>query len=404
MRDSSFGGPRRKDGDCGSPPAITTLYNENITGQPVVENGVLLFRGGKSFDTGLGIGFNGSAEKGVLAINYEDILKGGSGVKIRQCGEDLTKKVRLKCCENLCNEFGERLEIQLQKVSSCRFPEEDIWVQPYFTDTICGCISTCCQRLRALAKVINADENSLVTAEVVSVGADPETQEWFLELTSKAVGKDFRLVSYEGLKEPVDVVPFAVQKFTAKDMVDWFPEEIISQCTPNKCLTVVEIWAKLSQEDDEASGRVTSNYLSPTSPLKSHVQHYAIVFDTSVSGISAKYTALITALGGGNNNYLRVAPSGLSATVEVTYNYCLARTDAGDATALTAATTAYVTGSVTAIGRSYYVNGKSYYTLTSTSATPPTPVSESGDTVAVGICNETNLPCNSPDGCPEPTP
>ena len=400
MRDSSFGTFRRKEGDCGSPPAITTLYNENITGQPVVENGVLLFRGGKSFDTGLGIGFNGSVEAGVVAINYSDILKGGSGVKIRQCGSDLAKKLRFKCCDKLCNEIGERLEIHLQKVSSCKFPEDDLWVQPYFVDILCGCIETCCQRLTALAKVINEDKNSPVTAAVVSQGVDPDT-EWFLEITSKNVGQDFRLLSYEGLKEPVTITPFAEQKFTKQDMIDWFPEDILANCAPNTCYTVVEIWATVWQEDDEAAGRVGSNYLTPTSPLKSHIQHYAIVFDTAVTGITAKYTALITALAGGNNAYLRVAPAGLAATPEVTYNYCVAIEDAGDAAALTAATTAYVTGAVTSIGRSYYVGGISYYTLTSTSATPPSPVEASDDVVSVGICNETNLPCNSPDGCPE---
>ncbi|MCE7039243.1 hypothetical protein [Dyadobacter sp. CY312] len=399
MRDSSYGGPRREIGDCGYAPNIAVYYDGSSPLVPVLRAGVLSFEGGQSFDSGKGIGYNGPSTLGVWSLDIDSILKGGAGTKIRCCNPSLKKKVRFKCCEPNCGENGERVYIELYNESSCEFPmnEEDRWVEPFEVYFQCGCVETCCQKLRKLAALINKNKNSPAVATVVNVGTD-----WFLELESKIAGKDFRIVGFEGLTPPDVIVPNYQQSFTAKSTKDWFPKEILGACDPNKCLAGLEMWFWDKRPFDEGVGSVTSNPTSEIYPFKLVLTHAIILFDPAIAASNTAFTRLKNILTG-TTEYNKVLVSTDCDDFPI-YKYCIIRTDAGDEAALEAVRADY-TEQIISISRVIHADGKSYYTLTSKSAilpvAPEVVEPAVADVVNTGACGADDLPCNQPDGCPE---
>ena len=395
MRDSSYGGPRRAPGDCTNAPNVAVYYPGTTTDVPLLQAGNINFVGGISWDSGRGIGHNGPSAPGVFSIPFDKILKGGSGVKLRTCIASTKKKVRMKCCEPTCGEGGERTSVEIQQFSTCEFPvlTEDLWLQPYDVYFSCGCAQTCCQRLTKLAGLINADPKAPVVASVANVG-----EEWFFYLEAKVAGVNFKVQSWEGLTEPDEIVPNYTQEFTAAKTKGFFPTEVLGACDADKCLSACEFWFYDDIPDDShGSIGMTSNYLSAPSSFTTILRHAIVFFDPNVVNSAAALTALnvITA---GTSEYNKIRTSSASADF-VLYKFCISRVDDGGGTALTTTRANYTT-QVISLNRTKYDGTKSFYTLSTTSATPPTP--NGSDVVVAGSCGADDYPCTVADGCPEP--
>lgn len=399
MRDSSYGGPRRELGDCGYAPNIAVYYDGTSPLVPVIKAGVLSFEGGLSFDSGKGIGFNGPSTLGTWSLDYDSIAKGGTGTKLRCCNPSQKKKVRFKCCEPNCGENGERIAIELYHESSCEFPmnEEDRWVEPFDVYFQCGCVETCCQKLRKLAALINKNSNSPAVATVLNIGT-----EWFLELDSKIAGKDFRVFSYEGLSAPVTVVDNYLQTFNALSVKNWFPKEVLDACSQDKCLSGLEMWFWDKRPFDEGVGTVTSNPTSEIYPFKLVMTHAIILFDPAVAQSVTAMEELLDILEG-DSAYNNVLVSRDCDDFPV-YRFCVTREDLGDEAALEEVRTDY-DSEIISLTRKLYADGKSYYTIVTKDPVAPTPpvvvAPAVADVVSPGACDSSNLPCNQPEGCPE---
>lgn len=392
MRDSSVFVRTRKAGDCGDSPINAVWYQGTTTAVPVLELGNIVFRGGTSLSKALGIGVNGKAyNDGEYKIPFDSILKGGSGVKIRACGTALKKTVRFKCCDNQSSGDLERMAIDVRAVSNCEFPKWFPWVSPKEVWHECSITQTCCQKLEKLAAEFNADPDSPVVATVSNVGTD-----YFLYLESKIAGLDFVVISQEGLTEADQTIPNFYPNFSAKSMEGWFGDKVLLGGDLTRCMTVVEIFHYLDKPYRGAAG--TSN--PQTDPSKYHrvLTQTTLVFDDAVANSLAAKNALITLLNG-TSQYNDVLDGSTAADFPI-YEYCVTRTDAGDAAALTDARADYATGILTPIERLRYVGGKSYYTIKSSSGTVPTP--DGTDVVVRGACGADDYPCTDPSNCPEP--
>lgn len=384
----------RQPGDCWDAPVNAIFFSGANTDVPVLELGNVVFKGGTSLSKAKGIGVEGFAtDNNFYKIPFDTILKGGSGIKIRQCGTSLAKRVRMKCCDTSTIGFDdlERMAIEVRAISNCENPRWFPWVSPKEAYFECGTMQSCCQKLNRIAEEFNTDSDSPVTAEV-SNNADG----WFIDLISKIPGLDFHVIAQEGLTDPDVIVPNFERGFTAKTMVDWFGAGQIIPGSADKCMTVIEVFNYLKKPYRGGAG--TSNPLTDPSQFREVLNHTMLVFDdTNTNSLAAK-NAFIT-LANGTSQYNDIL-AGSTAADFPTYHYCIERTDAGDAAALDAVRAeANYTPNVIKIGRSLYKNGKSYYDFHSLSGTAPT--ADTGDTVRAGYCGKDDLPCTQPDGCPE---
>lgn len=397
MKDRSVFVHTRQQGDCGDSPVNAVFYSGATADVPVVQAGNLVFKGAISDVKARGIGFDGPAlNNNWPKLPLFDVLTGGAGVKIRACNPSRKKKMRFKCCStSQCNDSTERTAIEVRAISNCEFPKWQTWVGPKEVYFQCGCTESCCQKLRKLESQFNMDADSPVTATVVNIGTD-----WFIELESKVAGLDFHVLAVENLTEGDIIVPNFQQGFTAKSMKGWFGADIVGPCDPDKCMTVVEVFFWDRVVDRGFSG--TTNPATDPSKYDIIKNQFTLVFDKSNANSLAAFNATLTALTGTDERNKRLVST--EASDFPVFHYCIIRTDAGSLANLETARTGYTTG-VISLSRQFYVNGKSYYTLVSTSDTPPTPITigENVDVVNRGGCGIDDRPCLEPDGCPEIT-
>ncbi|MGG7664070.1 hypothetical protein [Dyadobacter sp. BHUBP1] len=389
MRDRSFYVHKRKPGDCGQAPELAIFYPGTSSQVPVIELGNLVFKGGVSVwaAKAKGIGYDGYAtDDNWHKVPFHDILTGGSGVKIRGCGQNLKKKVRLKCCAPNCTEIGERTAIEVRAIASCEYPMWNNWVSPKEVFFQCGCVETCCQRLHKLADEFNSDPDSPVTATVIG---------WeFIELESKVEGVDFTVLSWEGLTEPDVIVPNFRVGYTAYTIKDWFGQEIVGPCEPDMCMYVVEIFHYSKRPWREHAG--TSNPVTDPSNYKIVLETTTVVFQPYNENSMDAYYALLELLESQDVLHVKIIDTAMGDYP--TYPYCLLRDDAGDEAALQTAQTDYL-GAVNLISltRSFYENGRSFYSVTSKSGNPPAQVGN--DVVNPGFCGADDKPCSEADAC-----
>ena len=392
MLDSSVFVKSRKPGDCGDSPINALYYDGTSTLVPVLSAGSIVFQGAKSYSKSRGIGFNGPSSapgNNFFKIAADDIQKGGSGVKVRACTPSLKKKSRFKCCSVNCAEFQERTAIEIKAISSCENQIWYTWVSMKEVFFECGCTESCCQKLNKLKAQFDNDPDSPVTATVVNVGDD-----WFIEIEAKVAGVDYLVKSSEGLTKEDVIVPNYLQSFTAGTMREWFPDSDINSLAADTCMDAIEVffWDKVLVRG--TSG--TSNPLTDNSRYETILNKSIVVFKPGNANATAAKNAFLTILTGTDERNKRLLST--QAVDFAAYPYCIVRTDAGSAANLETVRTDYPTG-VLSLARSTYANGKSYYSLSSSSATVPTAVGT--DVINRGFCGRDDMPCNVPDGCPE---
>lgn len=396
MESSVFG--NRKPGDCRKHVREAIIYDGSSAEVPVVENGVLIFKGGISTGATQGIGVDGPTTTGnPFRIEYSQILSGGSGTRIRSSQDSLKPTKRLECKSLLCGENDTDMYIEIRPIDTCKRPRTDWqWDEPILVTFECGCQETCCQRMKRAAKEINMRADYPVTAAVVNVGT-----KYYLDLTSKDFDQDFIFGALQGFNVPRTIVPYNSQLLTAWDVAFWFPYVTIPllAANPAKKMTVVEIYYRIEYPTTNAVGGATSNELGDIYELSVRPEILNVAFDRNTAQSETAYQALITALTA-SNAYLRKLGATTSADIGGAYPYLIVRTDAGDAAALTDARGDYVTNAVR-LDRKAYAGGKSYYELRSTSATPPTP--DGTDVVTQGNFIASDIPAEAGAiTCPEP--
>lgn len=394
MESSVFG--NRLPGDCYQHGKHAIIYDGTSTTVPTLDKGVIVFGGGISTEEARGIGVNGTAAAGVYRLDYDSIKNGGTGTRKRGSVDPLAKKVQMACKKKKCGEAGDLFYLEVREVQTCQFPITNWQWYPAFEVAFeCNCLETCCQRLSALVDQINQEPAAPVTAAVTNVGSD-----WFITLTAKNAGQDFIVLAHEGLTEPKELVPYYKQQLTAAEVAKWFPNRTIPllRDNPTKKMTVYEIYSTKKIPSTRAVGVATSNEMGDIYVEELVDEITLVVFDTATTQSNTALSALETILTG-TNAYNRKLDS-TTVVDRAYYRYLITRTDAGDAAALTAvrADSAYTSNQIQ-LDRSAYYGGKSYYTLITTSATPPT--AASGDTVTQGQFVPDDLPVTI-SSCPEP--
>lgn len=357
-------------GDTSKAPDIALIYDgSNGSLVPVIEWGAVVFEGAIGVQKAHGIGKNGSAlnRNNAYRIAYQDILPGGAGTKIRGSVDSLKQKSRITALKPECGEYGDTIAITFERLNDAQYPGNQFmeWVEPIAVDFRCGCTETDCQKLEKLARQINSPEraeNIPVTATFSNVGDLP-----VVEVESKVAGLGYRVKSSQGLSIS-QVVPNYRTYFTAGDVRDWFGTPLALLSDPTKKLVCVELYYWEDVPTTNAVGVATSNPLNEIYTYERIKKHAMIFFDPTVTNSQNAYTALITVLTG-PNAYDRKLGSTTSDDF-VVYSFTIERTDAGDAAALTTTRTNYPTG-VVSLDRTFRVNGKSYYTFRSTTATAP---------------------------------
>lgn len=399
MESSVFG--NRKPGDCRKHVRGATIYDGTSTEVPTVENGVLVLKGGISTEVTQGIGVDGPSTAGnPFRVEYNKLLSGGSGSRVRTSLDSLKPTKRLECKTLECGERDTDLYIEIIPIANCKNPTTDWqWAEPILVTFECGCRETCCQRLKKAAQEINMrSENGgyyPVTATVVNVGT-----KYFLDITAKDFNQDFRFGALQGFNPPKTIVPYNAQQLTADDVAFWFPYKTIPllAANPTKKMTVVELYYREEYPTTNAVGGATSNPLGDIYELSTRPEVHMVVFDAATAQSQTALTALITALTG-TNAYNRKLGTSTSVDI-VAYPYLVVRTDGGDAAALTDARTDY-TANIVRLDRKAYDGTKSYYALYTTSATPPTP--DGSDVVTQGSWTTSDLPATVTGiACPEP--
>lgn len=385
--ESPIYGPR-DPGDCRKHARHAIIYDGTSTGVPAIENEVLVFNGGISNEPSQGVGFTGVAGEAFRLI-YAHILP---NPRWRGSVDPLTKKIRLSVAQKQCGESGEHLYLELIPVGTCEFPRTNWeWNEPIEVGFECNCLESPCQRLSKVAREINKRTDYPVIASVTNVGSN-----YYLDLTARYAGQDFLIASAQGFTAPKTLIPNFKQNFTARDVAFWFPNQSIAllNSNPTKKMTVVELSYERRVPEDPSVGVASSNELTTTSRWSISKETIFLVFDTATTQSNTALTALITVLTG-TNAYNRKYVNNVSAD-RALYPYLVVRTDAGDAAALTDARTDYATGYVV-MDRSHYTGGKSYYTLLTTSGTPPT--ADGSDVVTQGAFTNDDIPVIA-DGCP----
>lgn len=379
-RDRNFGVHKRQAGDCGPTPEFALYYSGATTAVPTLEFGNIVFTGATSawpIKT-LGVDFDGpTAGRNVHQIVFNDIKTGGAGVRLRAAGADLKQRYRFECLENTCNGLQEKTSIEVQVFNSCEFPLWETWNSPKEVFTEIGCIDSCTQRVTLLAAKINADVDSPVVATVVGTN--------MIEIEAKFAGMQIQVISYEGLTTPDQVVPNFKRIFTSRRAINWFGPAQFGLTDADINLSAVEIYHWDRQIVDRTAG--TSNAQSNISVFQWVERTTTVVFNPANTNSQAAYTALVALL-----NQSAALDKRLVSTTPgdfAVYPYCIQRTDANTAGALATAQTDYVTGNVISLGRTYYQGTKSYYTIQSKSATPPTAIGS--DTIVIGYCGPDDL-------------
>lgn len=365
--------------DCGNIPEFALLYDGSITGSPTLSLGNILFTGGVSLHKGRGAGKGQSP--GVFSIPFNAILPGGKGVKIGSCTTLQNKVVDFKCCDGICGEDEEDLVINLKYLPTCEDPIQDNFFMDYRIVYDTHCNLTCEDKLRLLANEINTRDEGRApaVATVVQVGDD-----WTLRLTGKGV--NFHVQYFGGLLGGETVIGYSNSRLMASKMQEWFGKEIFNQCTTDECFNYVEIF--FYDTFREAGHTAPSFFSADVSKQTLKIRSAIIVFDVDQT---TPYNALNTILyAAGNGVDAKISSATPAASLANVYDYVITRTDAGDATALTAVQTAYTT-EVLPISRSLYKDGVSYYVITTASSTAPT--AQGSDIVTPGVFTNAVLPC-----------
>lgn len=378
--------PYKIAGDSTKAPDQALIYDGTNALVPVIEYGAVVFEGAIGQLRAHGIGKNGSVtnRNNSFRIPYQDILNGGAGVKIRASLDSLKQKVRITALNEVCGEYDETISLTIERRNDAQYPGNtwDTWYEPIFVEFRCGCTETLCQKLEKLAREINKrGENMPVTALFSNVGNVP-----VVELESKTAGRGFRVKSSQGLRV-TSVVPNVRTYFTAADVREWFGSTVPLLADGTKKLTCLEMWYWEDVPTTNANGVATSNPLNEIYTYERIKKHVMIFFDTTVANSLAAFNQLKTVLTGPNSYDRKIGSTVAEDTI--VYPFTITRTDAGDAAALTTARTNYPTG-VVSLDRSFYVDGKSYYTFRSTTAAAPAPVG--GDVVAQGTAAQQNIP------------
>jgi len=381
MRERPFGVHKRQPGDCGQSPELAIYYSGATTEVPVLEFGNIVFKGGTSLypakTTGIGTGDGSATASNFHKLPYQNILNGGSGVKIRSCGTDLKQKVRFMCLTPGACEIDETVSVEVRAIADCEHPKWMNWSNPKEAYFELGCIETCTQKLNKLVSLFNSDPDSPVVASNVG--------NIYLELESKVAGVGFDVVRVQGLTEPDVIVPNFRRTYTAFKMREWFGDEIFGQCDADKCLSAIEIH-EMVYEPVRKFGGTSNPATDPThfEPVKKTV---TVVFDPAITNSQSAYTALVALLNPtAYSAALDKKAASTTASDFAVYGFCVTRTDAGSPANLATAQTDYTNSNTVSVSRSDYQGGKSFYTVVSKVATAPTAVS--GDTVAVGYCGE----------------
>lgn len=364
---------------------IVVYYDGSAAYSPVNEQGLLKLVGGKASVTGQGIGYSGSLTSSQLNIPISAILDGGSGVKVRSCLTRTKKKYRMKCCASTCNSFSDVVTMEVKPISTCdKFFENDFLI-PVTLSTSDVCNDDCCEKVNNIVAALNRSTDFSDVAVATAVNFN--STEWAIEIEAVSAATNFVVRAVEGFTDPELVVPFVPRGIYAKD-IPANQATILGACDADKCLPAIQIFF-YQQIGAPAVGGATSNPVQDNAVYRQVLRNVTVLFNPDDADAVNTQAALTTVL----NSAGKMAVT-TSADIAL-FTYCIVRTDAGDATALTTVRSDY-TGELS-INRFQYAGGKSYYTYTGTSGTAPTPVSS--DVVRVGACDATDLPCTSSSPC-----
>jgi hypothetical protein len=385
-------------GRCSYAPRFISHFKGTAAGGtpilPTIECGVIRLNGAISCNGSIGVQQDGHLKAGnPFSIVYDKILPGGTGVKIRCCKPPLRKRMRAKCCVLDCTTETQNLFLNIREIDACLTRKVTDWTLPFEVGHICRCMETCCQKLNAIAKIINDHENAPVNAAVVNIGA-----EYYLDIEARDEKADFEILGTEGFGDWKEIVPFTTQHFDAKSVDAMLCQNILTECDPNECFQAVEVYWMADIPFREAQ-MMGSNPTEANEMFHQRIEFALITFqdDAGTPGVNLAFNALKTILLGTSEYDKKLCDT--SCPEDHVLGYCIARTDAGDVAALTAVRTAYAAPVFLTLDRLKYEGGKSYYTVTYVNpAGAPTAIGT--DVVSLGICDGQNGSCTPSSPCP----
>ncbi len=319
-------------------------------------------------------------------VPFSDLIQ----VNVAQGSAVLTKmKTRIECRKHICqaNEYYGTIITQRNAGKIPYVRREYVNYDPEDAQHP-ECEADCEARAKWVAEKINSDPYKLGTAVVITEVADGKTS-YQVEYESLLPGAVFDQ-SVEGFTQPDIIVPPSRISYTAGIYRSWYGSKFLDAAIPdNKTYSVAEVlhWEKI-QTDNYAG----SSNASPYGVYIWRMSLGHVLFDEADAESLAALTELKSIVNFEKSPALYFSKlfSTASAPV-VVYPYTIQRTDAGDAAAFTAASTAYAGANRVSFKRAAIVDGKSYYEYGSKSASQPAAVG--GDAVEPGSYGPDNGPC-----------
>lgn len=355
-------------------PDRVVFYPGTDTSVPVLTNGgVITLLPPQGEQNNLVLAF-----RDIVAVN---VVKGNAVVN--------KHKTRIECQKKLCqsNEYYGTILTQ-RETGTVQYARSEYMAFDPLEDP--DCVQTCQQRAQSLVNRINADPYAFVTATLVTETVN-SVSTYSVDIEAKIGGVIFDQ-SVQGFTPPDILVAATRESYTARLVRAWYGAGYIPSSFPDsQVLTVAEIQYL---EDIKLDNYSTSSNASPHGIRAKRLALYAVIFDETVTNSASALTELKAIV-----NYEREAAlyhSRLISTAgnpAVTYPFTIAKTDAGDASAFTTASTAYSNGNTVKFTRMAYdsTTGKSYYTIISKVNTPPTP--SGSDVVEPGSYGPDDTPC-----------
>lgn len=328
-------------------------------------------------------GCSPNAPLGGIKIPFNQIAA-ASAVQL-DCYEATKQKVRLECFkENCSNVFN--VGVSISRAFSNEFPVSTPPKVYNVTNTCTGDELNCLGLLTKLVAMINADVEATHVATLITDGVDPN-QVYSLQLEAKEFGVYYTITGSENFMEPSVLVQPLPEMFKSSYWQGIAPNSCVD-ISGTKCYRVIFFkFNDLVQSDGHYLG---GSNLALTENHKLVAEKTVMfAFDKSVPAQLTEAARLLTALDAGANAWLSKVNTEASKTIKP-FKFCVRRTDAGNGAAFTTFTTDYPAFATDTV-RTLYISGVSYYTLSSSTSTAPTPVG--GDVVVLGDCGPDDAPC-----------
>lgn len=353
---------------------------------PVIEQGNIVFKGGTTAIFPEGIGAEGRLLTDVFSIDFNAILKGGAGVKVRCCTTPEKKKVRFRVlASDVCSINSGLIGFTIKPISTCERPFEYEQILPVIV-AVDSCVGTDEKKAKAAVAQANLIPYNPTVATAVQIGTG-----WYIEIEAKDNKTNFKVENTENVEAPTEVFPYTTGGFFAKNMNSWFKSNIVGECDADKCLPGLQIWYE-THIPYVGNGSFTSNPAQGHNAYIRQIRCLTVTYDSAVANATTAYTALVALLNNGDQLLKRMA----STTCEdlTNYPFTIVRVDAGDAGALSTADGVYAVSGKTSFTRVGYANGKSVYLLKKTNTTVITPDangSNADDIVYYGYANTSDI-------------